>query len=232
MVKPQPHRRRKSRQEIADELEKIQTEVDHYFDPSQDAADPSVSATDPNSIDFDKLSPKEREKLLKEMPLPVKIAGAWQEFVIKSGENIAQIQEEMHANYLKRMDRLRAQKNVRQHRRLERIKRREARIEARYKIKLQNFEDSNAKLNENMISMKQSLYEKKAENRDRFHQNFNQSQKRRDRMNIKRQRNWEVLMKGISRWGWRQQLKFVLIIIPLLIVFIIVFLLVRPLLTI
>ncbi|MHA1675378.1 MAG: hypothetical protein ACTSYI_17340 [Promethearchaeota archaeon] len=231
MAKPQPRRRRKSRQEIADELEKIQTEVDQYFDTSKDATDPPVSTTDPNSIDLDKLTPKERKKLLQEMPVPVKIAGAWQDFVVKSGENVKQMQEEMHANYLKRMDRLRAQKNIRQHRRLERIKRREVRVETRYQRKLQEFEDANDKLNENMISMKQSLYEKKAENRDRFHQNFNQSQERRDRMSIKRQRNWEGLMKGISRWGWRQQLKIVLIIIPLIIVFIIVFLLVRPLLT-
>ncbi|TFH28820.1 MAG: hypothetical protein E4G98_04810, partial [Promethearchaeota archaeon] len=182
MAKPRPQRPRKSHQEIAEELEKIQREVDQYFDPGQDATDPSVSTTDPKSINFDKLSPKEREKLLQEMPVPVKIAGAWQEFVIKSGENIKQMQEEMHANYLKRMDRLRAQKNVRQHRRLERIKQREARIEARYQKNLQEFEAANEKLNENMISMKQALYEKKAENRDRFHQNFNQAQERRDRM--------------------------------------------------
>ncbi|MHA1618173.1 MAG: hypothetical protein ACTSVZ_02755 [Promethearchaeota archaeon] len=228
MAKPQPKRRRKSRQEIAEELERIQMEADRYFDNSKDDDDQSVSKTD--SINFDGLSPKEKEKLLQEIPIPVKIAGAWQEFVIKSGENIKQMQEEMHANYLKRMERLRAQKNVRQHRRLERIKRREARVEARYQRKLQEFEEANKKLNENMISMQQALYNKKAENRDKFYQNYNQSQERRDRMSIKRQRNWEGIMKGISRWGWRQQMKIVLIIIPLIIVFIIVFLLVRPLL--
>ncbi|MHA1522063.1 MAG: hypothetical protein ACTSRK_17950 [Promethearchaeota archaeon] len=196
MAKPQPKRRRKSRQEIAEELERIQMEADRYFDNSKDDDDQSVSKTD--SINFDGLSPKEKEKLLQEIPIPVKIAGAWQEFVIKSGENIKQMQEEMHANYLKRMDRLRKQKNVRQHRRLERIQKREARVEARYQKKLQEFEESNKKLN--------------------------------DRMSIKRQRNWEGVMRGISRWGWRQQMKIVLIIIPLIIMFIIVFLLVRPLL--
>lgn len=230
--KKQLDRKHKST-DLDKDLKRIEQEADRYFSsevPSDNSVRDKESRLSPE--EFEKLSEDEKMKIRAKMPLPVKIIDGVQDMIVKTGESIQQIQEEMHENYLKRKARLRSQKKIRQQRRLERIERREARVDARYQEKKQRIEKQNEEINKNLLEMKKALYEKKAENRDKFHKNLTETQDRMERVSAKRQRNIERVFKGINKWAWRQQLKIILIIIPLLIVFVIVFLLLRQFLVI
>ncbi|WP_457557906.1 hypothetical protein [Candidatus Harpocratesius sp.] len=245
----QQKRRRKTR-EIVKDLHKLENEVDEFFSSNKNPVYPNSSLNDRKNNknnnnndnynsktqvckddDYNSISPEEKAKLEKILPLPMKIARRWQDFILNTEKTLQQIEDEFRQNHLKRLERLRKQKKVAQQRRLERIKRREERLEAKFQQELQEFEAANEKLNENFIAMKSALYQKKAEKRDKFHSNLNQAQNRWERVSRKRQRNIEKILKGINRWGWRQQLRIVLILIPLIVVLILVIVLLRPFLT-
>lgn len=217
--------------DIFKNLQKIGDDIDRFF--TQKSND-KVENADLDILEkkLEDLAPEEQEKLQKNLPLPMKIAKGWQDFVLNTQKSLHQIESEMQQNHLKRLERIRnRQKNARQ-RRLERIKKREEVLEAKFRKEKEEFEAANQKLNQEFLAMQQDLYSKKREQRDKFHTNLASTQSKWDRVSRKRQRNIENILKGINRWGWRQQLRIVLILIPLIIVLVLVIILIRPFLTI
>lgn len=232
-------KRKRITRDIVKDLYKLENEVDQFFSSNNNQSNPESSSNNNSNneniiskdYDFSSISPEEKAKLEKELPLPMKIARGWQDFILNTEKTLQQFEDDIRQNHLRRLERLRKRKKAAQQRRLERIKRREERLEAKFQQEMQEFEAANQKLNENFIAMKSALYQKKAEKRDKFHTNLNQAQNRWERVSRKRQRNIEKILKGINRWGWRQQLRIVLILIPLIVVLILVIVLLRPLLT-
>lgn len=219
-------RNRWSRRKFAEDLDEIESEVDKYFAGSGDEEAPAPPGI--SRDEYAKLSPEERAKLKAEMPLPAKIGDMWQDFVVNTGESLQQMQDERYRNYLKRIERVRKRKKVSQNRRVDRIQVREDRINARYERQVREFETANKEVNENLVEMKKTFYEKKAEKRDAIHANRSLRQGKRSEASAVRQKKIQKTMKAVNKWGWRQQLKIVLIILPLLAALVIVFMLLRP----
>ncbi|MHA1776155.1 MAG: hypothetical protein ACTSWC_05245 [Promethearchaeota archaeon] len=211
-------------------LEKIGDELNNFFSPKSNPNDNELKS-EQSELDLSEITPEEKEELEKELPLPMKIARGWQDFVLNTQKTLEQFESEMQQNHLRRLERMRKrQKNARQ-RRLERIKKREERLEKKFKQEMEEFEAANQRLNEEFLAMQNDLYQKKSAQRDKFHSNLAATQNKWERVSRKRQRNIEGILKGINRWGWRQQLRIVLILIPLIVVLVLVIILIRPFLT-
>ena len=210
---------------VEDELEAIESEVDKYLEKVQESDQNFPNGMSPQ--EFENLSVEERTRLKEEMPLPVQISDRWQDFVVNTGKTLQQIRDEMHTNYLKRIDRVRKRQKLAQNRQLERIQEREKRITARYQQEVREFEANNKELQDELLGIKQNFYNKKKEKRNAVFTNRFERQEQRAKAAAERQKRIKKTMKNINKWGWRQQLKIVLIILPFLIVLFIIYVLMR-----
>ena len=76
--------------------------------------------------------------------------------------------------------------------------------------------------------MESDITERKISRRDDRQENKLKAQRNWDRAALKRQKSVETAFKSVSRFGWRVQLRFVMLIVPLLVVFIVVYILLKP----
>ncbi|MCK5345866.1 MAG: hypothetical protein KAR20_20795, partial [Candidatus Heimdallarchaeota archaeon] len=76
--------------------------------------------------------------------------------------------------------------------------------------------------------MEADIRERKLNRRDQRQKNKLKAQRNWDRAALKRQKVVENAFKSVSRFGWRVQLRFVLIIVPFLVVFILIYMLLKP----
>ncbi len=132
-----------------------------------------------------------------------------------------------------RMERLNGKKSDKK-KIIERQKNRQQRIIDRWERKRQrmnlHYKKQDEVLNQRYEHMERNLENKSEYNREKLQNSMRKTRKNWTR-SIRRQRNLESFLGSLNRWSWRQQLRFLLIIIPLLVIFIVVFKIIQPFIT-
>ena len=75
------------------------------------------------------------------------------------------------------------------------------------------------------------MRERKVQNREKSFENLEKMQKKWDVVMNKQQKSIESSLSSVNSFGWKQSMKGLLIIIPILVILIIIFSMIKPYLT-
>ncbi|MHA2018794.1 MAG: hypothetical protein ACTSXY_11030 [Promethearchaeota archaeon] len=187
---------------------------------------------------------KEKDIKQKTNEKPEIIPGLNQ-FFQKTRDSFLKIQDDLNANIDKLLNESLERQKLRQQKRLERLneqKQKQKILSERQKIRQQRiidrWERKRQRMNlyytqqEELLDQRFEHIQKNIDGKSEFEREKLQNSLKKTRKkwtkSIRRQRNLESFLNSLNRWSWRQQLRFLLIIIPLLVIFIIVFKIIQP----
>ncbi|MHA1855152.1 MAG: hypothetical protein ACTSWX_14240 [Promethearchaeota archaeon] len=187
---------------------------------------------------------KEKDIKQKTNEKPEIIPGLNQ-FFQKTRDSFLKIQDDLNANIDKLLNESLERQKLRQQKRLERLneqKEKQKILSERQKIRQQRiidrWERKRQRMNlyytqqEELLDQRFEHIQKNIDGKSEFEREKLQNSLKKTRKkwtkSIRRQRNLESFLNSLNRWSWRQQLRFLLIIIPLLVIFIIVFKIIQP----
>ena len=140
--------------------------------------------------------------------------------------------QELEADWIKRHDarteKLQQSFQKRHEKRVLREKIRHARIERNRKRRQAFLADQREKWMASTKKTEVDIRERKIQRRDDRQENKLKAQRNWDRAALRRQKGVQNAFKSVSRFGWKVQLRFVMLIVPLLVVFIVVYILLKP----
>jgi len=166
-------------------------------------------------------------------------------FFKKTQDSFIKIQDDWNASIDKLLNESLERQKIRQQKRLERLnekknnkksvierqKIRQQRIIDRWERKRQRM-NNYYKHQEELLEKKYELMEKNIENKSDYNKEKLQNSVARTKKNwtksVRRQRNFESFLSSLNSWSWKRQMRFLLIIIPLLVIFVIVFKIIQP----
>jgi hypothetical protein len=183
--------------------------------------------------------PSEKANLDEKKAKPVIFPGLTK-FFQKTQESFVKIQEEWNTTIDKLLNESLERQKIRQQKRLERLNERKSNkknVIDRQKIRQQRiidrWERKRQRMNnyykhqEELLEKRHELMEKNLKNKSEYNkeklQNSVDRTKRNWKKSIRRQRNFESFLSSLNRWSWKRQMRFLLIIIPLLVIFVIVY---------
>ena len=166
-------------------------------------------------------------------------------FFKKTQDSFIKIQDDWNASIDKLLNESLERQKIRQQKRLERLnekknnkksvierqKIRQQRIVDRWERKRQRM-NNYYKHQEELLEKKYELMEKNIENKSDYNKEKLQNSVDRTKKNwtksVRRQRNFESFLSSLNSWSWKRQMRFLLIIIPLVVIFVIVFKIIQP----
>ncbi|UYP48074.1 hypothetical protein NEF87_004359 [Candidatus Lokiarchaeum ossiferum] len=148
----------------------------------------------------------------------------WETFISKSNLDFKALEE----SWIQSMDQMKAKneerRNLRKNRR-EAWKKRQK--EEREKIRA-FFQAQNQQIESTFQNMEKNIQDRKIQNRDKMYQNLDNMQKRWDKVMDKQQKFIENSFSSVNSFGWKQSMKILLIVVPILVILIIIFSLMKP----
>jgi len=189
-------------------------------------------------------NPSEKENLDGKQAKP-EILPVLTKFFQKTQDSFVKIQDEWNTSIDKLLNESLERQKIRQQDRLERLNERKSNkkeVIDRQKIRQQRiidrWERKRQRMNnyykhqEELLEKKYELMEKNIENKSDYNKEKLQNSVAKTKKNwtksIRRQRNLESFLGSVNRWSWKRQMRFLLIIIPLLVIFVIVFKIIQP----
>ena len=140
--------------------------------------------------------------------------------------------QELEADWIKRYDarteKLQQSSQKRHEKRVLREKIRHARMERNRKRRQAFLADQREKWKASIRKTEVDTRERKVQRRDDRQEKKLKAQRNWDRAALRRQKGVENAFKSVSRFGWKVQLRFVMLIVPLLIVAIVIYMLLKP----
>ena len=164
-------------------------------------------------------------------------------FFQKTKDSFEKIEEEWNSSIDKLLNESLDRQKIRQQKRLDRLKEkskkknvidrqkiRQQRIIDRWERKRQRmneyYKHQEELLDKRYGHMQKNLDKKSEYNKEKLQNSVRKTKKNWTR-SIRRQRNFESFLSRLNRWSWKQQLRFLLIILPLLVIFVVVFAIIR-----
>jgi len=190
-------------------------------------------------------NPNEKENLHGNQTKPEILPGLTK-FFQKTQDSFVKIQDEWNTYIDKLLNESLERQKIRQNKRIERLsekKRNKMTLNERQKIRQQRIIDRwerkrqrmnlHYKHQEQLLNKRFEHMEKKIDDKSDYNKEKLQNSVRKTRKNwtksIRRQRNLESFLSSLNRWSWKGQLRFLLIIIPLIVILVIVLQIIRPL---
>jgi hypothetical protein len=140
--------------------------------------------------------------------------------------------QELEADWIKRYDArteiLQQSFQKRHEKRVLREKIRHARMERNRKRRQAFLANQREKWMASTRKTESDTRSRKIQRRDDRQENKLKAQRKWDRAALRRQKGVQNAFKSVSRFGWKVQLRFFMLIVPLLIVFIVVYILLKP----
>jgi len=183
---------------------------------------------------------KEMNENLDEKKVKPEILPGLTKFFQKTQESFVKIQDDWNTSIDKLLNESLERQKLRQEKRLERLSERKGNkknVIDRQKIRQQRIIDrwerkrqrmnNYYKRQEELLDKRYELMEKNIENKSDYNKEKLQNSVERTKKNwtksVRRQRNFEKFLSSLNSWSWKRQMRFLLIIIPLLVIFVIVY---------
>ena len=155
---------------------------------------------------------------------PTELEKNWEAFISKSNSDIKALEE----SWKQSMDQMKVRSEERQKiRKSRRENRKKKQKEDMEKIRA-FFISQNKQIESTFQNMEQNIQKRKIQNRDNMYQNLENIQKKWGKAMDKQQKMIENSFSSVNSFGWKQSMKILLIIVPILVIFIIIFSMIRP----
>jgi len=216
------------------------------FEKINDEMNENLNEIDKDLNDYYK-KPSEEEDVNGKKAKPDILLGLTK-FFQKTQDSFVKIQDEWNTSIDKLLNESLERQKIRQQKRMERLKEkkdnkkniierqknREQRIIDKWERKRKrmnlHYKQQKELLNLRFEHMEKNIDDKSEYNREKLKNSVRRTKKN-WKKSIRRQRNLESFLSSLNRWGWKQQMRFLLIIIPLLVILVIVLQIIKPFLT-
>jgi len=204
-------------------LSKFQGDVNHFFQAP--AAKNSVEANQ-ETEDFEESPQQQPSKEINRTPtvLQAELQEKWDQFLAKSQSDLKSLENTWNQS----VEQMREKGEERRKNRLQRrdIRRKQQKENTE---KLQAFfQSQNKQVETTFQTIEKKIQDRKIKNREKAFENLDKMQNNWDKVMNKQQKVIEQNFSAVNSFGWKQSMRIILIIVPILVIFIIIFSLIKP----